>query len=179
MRAIWLLLSFIPGLVPLLFGRLRGGLTLFAVAALGIQVGLYARWFLEEDDLGFLRVVGVANLEFFGVLTAFACSLLSFSWTFRMTSTKLAERRRVAADASIAAAQDAYLKGDLEAALEQTRMGLRIHREDVDLLFLEGQFAEEAGNRKRARRARRRLRRFDLAEKWIWESEREEAIRGR
>ena len=179
MRLIWLFLGLIPGLVPLLFGRLRGGLILFGLAALGIKVALYTRWFLDEEDLGIFRLIGVSNLEFFGVLTAFACSLFSFSWTFRMTSPALRERREVAADAALASAQAAYLRGDLEEALAETRAGLAVHPEDIDLLFLESQIAEEIGDPKRARRARKRLRRFDLTEKWIWESEREEASRGR
>ena len=49
---------------------------------------------------------------------------------------------------------------------------------DIDLLFLDWQVSRCLGDDSRARRSRRRLRRFDLDEKWLWEVQREEAVHG-
>ncbi len=179
MRSIWLLLSLIPGASAIALGRLLGGALLLVVGAAAWNLALYARFFLEVEDLGPLEGLGVANVELASFSVGVASILISIVWTWRLTSRKRRERKRHATDGALTAAHDAYLKGKLEDALGAVGGGLKHDAHDIDLLFLDWQLSTEAGYRRRARRARRRLRRADLDEKWIWELEREEAVGGR
>ena len=176
MRSIWLLLSLIPGASAIALGRMMGGALLLTFGAAGWNLGLYARFFLEEEDLGPFAGIGVANVEIGGFAGGLIAVVISVVWTVRLTSKKRAARQREAADGAIAQAHEAYLQGKLDEALGAVGEGLRHDGLDVDLLFLDWQLSTEAGYGRRARRARRRLRRIDLDEKWSFELEREEAV---
>lgn len=102
-----------------------------------------------------------------------ALALGAALWAFAVFDTvSLALRRRriaakaEAADAHVREALVAYLRSDLDAAVQQLRAALRINDQDPDALFHLGVVYAGMGQPRKARRALRQCIRYDHDGKW-------------
>jgi len=150
---------------------MAAGAALFLLGVVGWNAWFFG-WFGLEGPAGAIpRMAGLA--------VGVGSMVFSVSWTTRLISVSRQERTRRETEAALSRAHVAYLQGDLVTARGAVREGLRADPRDVDLLFLEWRLARDRGDPRTARRARRRLTRLDLDEKWLWDVEREEAVGGR
>jgi len=166
-----LLLALVPGAPAIAHGRLLGGASLLLVGLIGWDLAVFGAFLVEGEWSEPMRLGGLA--------LGIAATLLSVCWTIRLTSRRRRARLDRETGRALSQAQAAWLRGELEEARGAVREGLRADPRDIDLLFLEFQLARARGDRRGARRSRRRLRRYDLDEKWWWDVEREEAVGGR
>jgi hypothetical protein len=170
-RALRLLFALVPGAPAIAHGRIAGGALLLLVGLAGWDLAVFGAYLLDGRWAEPARVGGIS--------LGLAATLLSLLWTARLTSPRRRARLDRETGRALAQAQGAWLRGDLDGARVAVREGLRADSRDIDLLFLEFQLARARGDLRCARRSRRRLRRFDLDEKWWWDVEREEAVGGR
>ena len=169
-RILYMLSAIIPGLPLLLHGRYSPGLLLFLFGT--------ASWTLHAAS--HLRVGGDRHLFLvISLLAGISCSLATLIWTYHWTSNERIEQTKQRVEAALDEAQRSYLRGRLDQARTSLDQGLKHDSRDIDLLFLDWQVARRMGDDPRARRSRRMLRKYDLEEKWLWEVQREELVRGR
>ncbi len=170
MRMILVISALIPGLGPILLGRLYRGLILLLTGGAG--------WVLCVAGTTVWAGPDRWKTQLSGALVGAICTLISVRWTLRLTSKERRLQIRKKVERALDDAQRCYLRGRLQRAQVALDSGLAQDEHDIDLLFLDWQVARQLGDAPRARRSRRLLRRFDLDEKWLWEVQREEATRG-
>lgn len=168
MRALWVLFSLIPGAPAIARGRVWSGSALLLLGFAGWDLAILGAYLVQGPVAEPARVTGLA--------VGVTATLLSVIWTLRMTSRRRRDRLRAQTIRALEHAQTAYLLGDLATARSSVRDGLRIDARDIDLIHLEWHLARDRGDQRVERRTRRRLRRLDLDEKWVWELDREEAV---
>ncbi|MGE4618395.1 MAG: hypothetical protein AAEJ04_01145 [Planctomycetota bacterium] len=170
MRVFLLISSLIPGIGPILLGRIEAGLALLFFGGSGwVFLGAALTVWAGPDRL---------QAQVVGSLVGILCTLISVVWTYRMTSPTHRMWIRKQVEEALDDAQRCYLRGRMDRARMALDSGLVQDDRDIDLLFLDWQVSRRLGDESRARRSRRRLRRFDLDEKWLWEVQREEAAHG-
>lgn len=103
-------------------------------------------------------------------------SLISVIWTVVATSPVRRQRRRALAERALTTAYQCYLRDNLRGAWIAVEKGLRGTQDDADLLFLAWVLARRLNDGRRVRRLQRRLRHYDVEEKWSWQMQREEAL---
>lgn len=170
LRAFLLILSVIPGLGPILLGRVQRGLSLFFLGGTGWVLLVAGSTVWAGPDREQTQLTGAA----LGVVS----TLVSALWTYRITSPTRRRLIRRRVERALDDAQRCYLRGRMLRARAALDSGLVNDDRDIDLLFLDWQVSRCLGDDSRARRSRRRLKRFDLDEKWLWEVQREEAAHG-
>ncbi|MEE2856583.1 MAG: hypothetical protein VX949_04230 [Planctomycetota bacterium] len=169
-RFFLMLLSVIPGMGPILLGRVQRGLLLLLLGGTGWVFLLAGTTVWAGPDR--------AQTQLLGAALGIVCTFVSVVWTHRLTSPIHRRWVRVQVERALDDAQRCYLRGRMQRAQMALDSGLVKDDRDIDLLFLDWQVSRSLGNESRARRSRRRLRRFDLDEKWLWEVQREEAAHG-
>ena len=170
MRIFLLILSLIPGIGPILLGRVQRGLALLFFGGTGWVLFLVGSTVWAGPD----RV----QTQLIGVVLGTVSTLISVVWTHRITSPTRRRWIRERVERALDDAQRCYLRGRMQRARIALDSGLVNDDRDIDLLFLDWQVSRCLGDDSRARRSRRRLRRFDLDEKWLWEVQREAAVHG-
>lgn len=160
----------IPGIGPILLGRIQRGLALLFVGGTGWVLFLVGSTVWAGPDR--------LETQVLGALLGAGATLVSVSWTQRLTSPTRRRMIRERVERALDDAQRCYLRGRMQRARVALDSGLGSDDRDIDLLFLDWQVSRCLGDDSRARRSRRRLRRFDLDEKWLWEVQREEAAHG-
>jgi len=170
MRAILLISSLIPGLGPILLGRIYRGLLLLVLGGGG--------WAFLAAGSTVWAGPDRWQAQWSGSVVALIATLISVRWTLRLTSDERRTAIRKRVERALDDAQRCYLRGRMARARIALDSGLTQDERDIDLLFLDWQVARQLGDSSRARRSRRLLRRYDLDEKWLWELQREEATRG-
>ena len=170
MRTILMISSLIPGLGPILLGRVYRGLFLLLIGGAGWALCGAASTVWAGPDRW--------QAQWGGAAVGAILTVISFRWTERLTSLDRRREIRKRVERALDDAQRCFLRGRMNRAQLALDSGLAQDDRDIDLLFLDWQVARQLGESARARRSRRRLRRYDLDEKWLWELQREEAVHG-
>jgi len=164
-RAVALLLSVVPGWGHVYWGRELLGMGIFTVAALCAFAWFNGVFVYRGAGRGALAVSAGVLLA---IVVVVQCVELAWRTRPQRVAAEEKERERWMRDGTAA-----YLRGNLDAALECFRHCLRTRPQDVDALFRLGVVAARAGDTRAATRWLRRTTRYDLDDRWHWEIERE------
>jgi tetratricopeptide (TPR) repeat protein len=171
-RAQAILLGLVPGLAHILvLDRGGTGSVFFLLFVLGADAALAARYLLETEYN--------SDLFLAGAVLAAGAWLLAFLDLARLVLFRDYERRAARRAALGSEGIRSYAAGDYDAARAAFRGCLALDGRDPDALFWFGVVEARRGKAKRAARAFRRCRRYDLDRKWAREvAEQELRLRG-
>ncbi|MFH0964457.1 MAG: hypothetical protein V2A58_10655 [Planctomycetota bacterium] len=171
MRVVYVVLTILfPGLGHLVKGEHLKGVVLGICFALPFS-GFLVSWAVYTE--AFHPAFEIVCLCLFAAVWIVAIIDIARRVYFVDESATLKEKERLFREGV-----EAYLRGDFNRAEEALHALLRVDHDDPDGYFHLAMVFKEKGDLERARKALRRCRSVDDADKWAWEVQREEALLG-